>query len=289
MRTSKEIHFISGLPRSGSTLLANLLMQNPRFHATPTSGLVDALVLVRNQWDSLETFTAAPNDTGKLNFMRGAFSHYFDNIERPVVFDKNRAWLAYAEMAESLLGRRPKFIVTVRDVRDVLASFEKLWRKGSAIRPLSQERAFSAKWATIEGRCEIWCDQAQVVGASYNWIKDAQARGRGDAMYFVRFGDLTTRPMETLQGIYAFLDEPLFIHDPLHVQRLTQPEFDHVRAMPGLHDIREEVRPVRSDWREVLGSAGEKYAELDFWNEKPSLVERVIEANNGRVEVKVRA
>ncbi|MBU0835751.1 MAG: sulfotransferase, partial [Gammaproteobacteria bacterium] len=26
-------HFISGLPRSGSTLLAALLRQNPRFHA----------------------------------------------------------------------------------------------------------------------------------------------------------------------------------------------------------------------------------------------------------------
>ena len=31
------IHFISGLPRSGSTLLAGILRQNPRFHAGMTS------------------------------------------------------------------------------------------------------------------------------------------------------------------------------------------------------------------------------------------------------------
>jgi len=30
------IHFISGLPRSGSTLLAGILWQNPRFHAGMT-------------------------------------------------------------------------------------------------------------------------------------------------------------------------------------------------------------------------------------------------------------
>ncbi|MEG3941427.1 MULTISPECIES: sulfotransferase [unclassified Microcoleus] len=30
-------HFISGLPRSGSTLLAALLRQNPRFHSGMTS------------------------------------------------------------------------------------------------------------------------------------------------------------------------------------------------------------------------------------------------------------
>src|SRR3569832_2806671 len=33
----KKYHFISGLPRSGSTLLAALLLQNPRFHAGMTS------------------------------------------------------------------------------------------------------------------------------------------------------------------------------------------------------------------------------------------------------------
>jgi len=31
------IHFIAGLPRSGSTLLAGILRQNPRFHAAMTS------------------------------------------------------------------------------------------------------------------------------------------------------------------------------------------------------------------------------------------------------------
>ena len=32
-----KYHFISGLPRSGSTLLAAILRQNPRFHAGMTS------------------------------------------------------------------------------------------------------------------------------------------------------------------------------------------------------------------------------------------------------------
>ena len=38
----RSIHFISGLPRSGSTLLAALLRQNPRFEAAmsgPLAGL----------------------------------------------------------------------------------------------------------------------------------------------------------------------------------------------------------------------------------------------------------
>ena len=40
------VHFISGLPRSGSTLLAAILRQNPRFHAgmsSPVGSLFMAL------------------------------------------------------------------------------------------------------------------------------------------------------------------------------------------------------------------------------------------------------
>jgi sulfotransferase len=36
-----SIHFISGLPRSGSTLLAALLRQNPRFEAGMSGPLPD--------------------------------------------------------------------------------------------------------------------------------------------------------------------------------------------------------------------------------------------------------
>ena len=42
-----KLHFISGLPRSGSTLLAGILRQNPAFHAAmtgPVAGLVTVLL-----------------------------------------------------------------------------------------------------------------------------------------------------------------------------------------------------------------------------------------------------
>jgi len=55
------IHFISGLPRSGSTLLANLLAQNPRYHSTATSGILEILFQVRNNWDKVAEFRAAPD------------------------------------------------------------------------------------------------------------------------------------------------------------------------------------------------------------------------------------
>src|SRR5690606_37254934 len=45
--TRSSIHFVAGLPRSGSTLLAAILRQNPRFRAdvtSPVAALTDGLL-----------------------------------------------------------------------------------------------------------------------------------------------------------------------------------------------------------------------------------------------------
>src|SRR3954469_64456 len=49
----KSIHFIGGMPRAGSTILGNILAQNPRFHVTPTSGVIEALLTLRTAFDQI--------------------------------------------------------------------------------------------------------------------------------------------------------------------------------------------------------------------------------------------
>ena len=53
-----EFHVISGLPRSGSTLLSSLLSQNPNSYASISSPLLGAIVAVRDQLN-LSDFSAA--------------------------------------------------------------------------------------------------------------------------------------------------------------------------------------------------------------------------------------
>src|SRR4026208_1819083 len=83
----KTIHFIAGMPRAGSTLLGNILAQNPRFHVTPTSSLIEALLGMRNKFTHLPDYKAAPNEAGKMAAVRGALYGFFDPVDRPVVFD----------------------------------------------------------------------------------------------------------------------------------------------------------------------------------------------------------
>jgi sulfotransferase len=260
---------VAGLPRSGSTLLCNLLLQNPKFHATGTSPLCEMLISSRNQMDNLADYRAMPEKNRiaiKMNVMRGIASHYYDDVERDIVFDKCRAWPAYIETLEDVLDRKVKILVTVRDLRDVLTSLEMLWRKNKGKMPITQETANLYQFQTLEGRCNVYCQNNQLVGVAVNQIKDAVTRGFRDRMEFVDFKTLTEVPSKAMKNIYGFLDEPEFQHNYDQVDQIVQ-EDDYAYNFPGLHTIRNKVEKVKSQWREVLGEKlGMAYApEALFW------------------------
>lgn len=259
----KTYHFISGLPRSGSTLLANILAQNPRFHTTSTSGIMDVMFGVRNQWDKLVEFQATPNEEGKKRVIKGILENFYSDVEKPVVFDKCRGWLSLIEMAEWALDKKVKILVPVRDIRDVLASFEKLYRKTSTSTQANQEAQNYFKFQTVEGRCETWMQADQPVGLAYNRIKDVLQRGFKDRLLFVRFEDLTSKPKETLEEIYTFLGEEPFVHNFDAVEQVTW-ENDEVHGIKGLHDIRQKVEPMEPQWKEVLGGFVEDFSKFNF-------------------------
>lgn len=261
----KTIHFIAGMPRSGSTLLGNLLVQNPRFHVTPTSGLVEALLALRTAFDKIPDFRAAPNEAGKMAALRGALYGFFDPVDRPVVFDRNRQWVYELEMVEALLGRKAKVLVCVRDIPEILASLERLWRENKPHRKIVQQEVSPVEFQSLEGRCAVWLQPGQPVGRAYVGIQDALTRGLADRMFFIHFDQLTRHPAATMRAIYQFLGEEPFEHNFDHVEQVIH-EDDLVHGIKGLHDIRSAVRPVPPRARQILGNLADTYKGPYIWD-----------------------
>lgn len=264
----KKYCFLSGLPRSGSTLLANILAQNPRFHASATSGILDVIFGVRNHWDQLPQFQAMIDrnacEAAKRRVLRSILEAYYADDPRSVVFDKSRSWLAHLEMAEAVLGTKARVLVPVRDLREILASFERLWRAASATRQIPQESQFYVEFQTIEGRCSVWARGDQPLGLACNRVRDALLRGFRDRLFFVPFESLTSAPATTMAQIYEFLDEEPFAHDFDHVVQVTH-EDDRAYGFPDLHNIRSRVEPKPPQWPSVLGEAATPYGNVRFW------------------------
>ena len=258
------LRFVSTLPRSGSTLLCNILAQNPRFHATHTSGLLDVVFGLRNSWDNHVEHKAHPIDDVKKNVLRAVLNTYHGHIEKDVVFDKSRGWIAFLEMVEDLTQEKAKVLVCVRDIPDILSSLEKLYRKTSAVKQPPGEAKNFFQFQTIEGRCEYWLQPDQLVGIMMNRIDDALNRGFRDRLHFIQYNELTKYPDAVMKKAYEFLDEPSYQHNFDYVEQVTQ-EDDSIHGFLDLHTIQNKVEYRPSDARKVLGAKlYEKYVKYNF-------------------------
>jgi sulfotransferase len=233
----------------------NLLGQNPANHVTPTSGLIELFVTVKNRWPEFIEFKAEGLEVVKprvLGSLRGLLAGYFEDefVAGKTVFDKSRGWLQYVEPLEESLGRPVKVVVTVRDVRAIVASFEKIYRKRSIeYREPADEAFFQCQ--TIEGRAQVLLNPKSVLGLTIARLRDALARGVGDRLVIVPYRALTTCPQETLNLLHGALGLAPFEYDSQHVTQLTR-EDDHFHGMK-LHTIRSQVEPPRSaPWEGVL-------------------------------------
>ncbi len=258
--------YISGLPRAGSTLLCNILAQNPDFCVSKsTSGLHDVLFNIRNQWNRLIEHQAGGVDYEQLRRVLSATMQAYYNTDKTII-DKGRGWLSLLEMVEFITGDKPKVIVPVRDLAEILASFEKLWRKSTGQSQWNIEQKDYFLTQTVAGRCELWARRDQPVGMAYNRVVDALQRGYKDCLYFMEMDALTYSPKQTIQGIYSFLEIPYFEHNFENVEQVTQEDDLGVHRIPGLHDIRNVVQPVPKCATAILGQQlAQRYSGQEVW------------------------
>jgi sulfotransferase len=264
------IHYVAGLPRSGSTLLLNLLAQHPAHHVTPTNGLINMISGVRDSWTKNDAFKAqglqqvAPRVSAALRAMIYGF-YERELAGGQVVFDKNRHWLAQAELLEEMFGRPIPIICPVRDVRAVVASFEKLHRKNPLVRRSYMGPAY-IQAQTIDGRARVLMSAGGLVGMPVNFLRDAMNRGMADRVVMVPYRMLTHYPTETLAHLHERLGlSPWVGYDPEHVEQVTQ-EDDAIHGWGfDLHTIRSEVRPPEQvPWEGVLPPHTCKWLETEF-------------------------
>jgi len=264
MNTTKQIHFVCGLPRAGSTLLTNILAQHPGIHTTPTSACHETLFVLRNNWNGWIEHKASKDLAQDKNLQRvlHATLHAYHDTDKPIVIDKGRGWTSLLEMAESALGRKAKVIVPVRNVAEILASFEKLWRK-EAVRGQAPMDYFQSQ--SVAGRAHEYMKAGNTVGLALTRLQDAFQRGLGDRMLLVDFDDLTNSPGPVMDAVYDFLGMDAYEHDFDNVEQVTH-EDDSVHGIKDLHTIRKDVRPIPHVATAILGSElCKQFAGLEFW------------------------
>jgi len=276
-------HFISGLPRAGSTLLAALLRQNPRFHASMSSGL-HALVAANLQIMSAGSEVSLLMEASQRpRILRALVESYYQGVtDRPVIFDTNRAWCAKMPLIADLFPEA-RVIACVRDVSWVLDSLERLIRRD----PYENTRLFGADGdgATVYSRVEALARPNRLVGYPWAALKEAFYGDRADRLLVVDYEYLCRAPEQVLRLIYGFIDEPWFDGHDFENVSFDAPSFDEALGLKGLHRVRPRVS--FEERRTVLPpDLFRKFKDMDFWHDVTGSRANVIAAQRDGAPVR---
>lgn len=255
------IHFISGLPRSGSTLLAGILRQNPRFHAMMSSPVAAIYMAMQGAVSRKNEAAVFIEDYQKEALLRGVFDNYYERIgAEKLVFDTNRIWCSKMPHLERLFPQS-KVICCVRNIAWIMDSIER--REREHIFDLSGIFGYDAG-STVYNRVNRLAMSDGMVGYALDALREAFFGGYGDRLLLVTYEALTRDPAGAMDIIYDFIGEERFAHDFDNVQYDAE-DFDANIGAPGLHRVRPKVEFV--DRRSVLPP--ELFARFEndsFWN-----------------------
>lgn len=231
----KAIHFISGLPRSGTTLLGAILKQNPKFTAGVTTATTRILQAIEHATSRENPFAALLNDTQKLALRRAIFEAIYPGNR--IAWDKGHFWTAKMAVIAAMFPDA-KVIACVREIPWIMDSFERLYQRN----PLEMSIFHGFKTdTTVFLRCAKLGAPDGVVGRPFDALKEAYYGPFRDRLMLVEYPKLASQPMATMCRIYKFIGEDYFQHDFRNVD-LSADELDASMGEPGLHRVSREVK-----------------------------------------------
>jgi hypothetical protein len=188
----KEYYFLSGLPRSGNTLLGSIINQNPNLKLTANTILTDVLYQLHLLKDC-PIYKNFPDEQSLDNVNKNVFNNYFKHWKVKYIIDRGLWGTPKNLELLKFIIKKPKFIILYRPVLECLASFIK-----------------TQKPIDIEQRCSQLMSDEGMIGKSLCSIKNIIKEKEN--YIIVNYLDFINNPLQEINKIYTFLNINNFEH-----------------------------------------------------------------------------
>lgn len=253
---NRSVIYASGLPRSGSTLLCQLLAHHPAIYSSAhSSPLAHALDNLRHAVSRDEFFLSQLDQDFELvygrlkNAYRGLINGWFAESAEDWVVDKNRGWLGMIETVAEL-DPNFKMLVCIRELSQLYGSIEAQHRKTVLIDTEDRQAAL-----TPQGRAARWFNDGGLVSVPLGTISAALNEIPAELrahIYFVKYETLVSQPLEAMNAIFAWLGLPSCEIDPTRLD-VTGHESDSHYRFKFRHDRKSSISAAQQhDIPEVI-------------------------------------
>jgi hypothetical protein len=188
----KAYYFLSGLPRSGNTLLGSIINQNHKINLTANTIITDVLYQLHLLKDG-KIYKNFPDEQSLDNINKNVFNNYFKHWKANFIINRG-LWGTpdNLQILKSII-KKPKFIILYRPILECLASFIKIEKPND-----------------VEARCHQLMEINGMIGKSLwsvkNIIKEKEDYIR------INYSNLINKPLDQINKIYKFLNIDNFNH-----------------------------------------------------------------------------
>ena len=269
----RKYFFLSGLPRSGTTLLSSLLNQNPEIGVSANSFLADHLynTAMLNFDERLSKF---PDHNSLNDLISSTFDSYYKSWPQKYIIDKG-PWGTPSNLGllKVYLQNEIKIVVTVRDIVELIASWIHLDAdrlREELDKDIQNNRRFNESYKSdIELLCEIVTrpdgQLEQYLFSLHHLLKEENRQ----YLHLVEYKDLVQSPERTLRGVYKFLGIDVYNHEYKFIKPFTVNGVkykDDTLYSRGMHDIRPKLKFPNYKVKDVLPDyLIKRYSGREFW------------------------
>jgi hypothetical protein len=236
----------------------NILQQNPYIFTTSTDPfpqiLNDQILIKARYSEAFQAMACDQADSAVHGMAIGATHGWYGGLtNKPIVISKARHWTSLHHLFPD-----SKIIVTIRDLRDIVESFDRVNSRIKALHTFSNDNTLYASM-TEEEKLHYHFKESNALSSTLRHeipkylelFKINNARVK-----FVRYEDVLRDPGYMLSRIYSFLGLDSFNHD---LNNINQSEmFEHDNAY-----FREKTdhrtQPKLTAWRDPVRVLSDKF------------------------------
>ncbi len=248
----KTIFYLSGLPRSGSTLLGSLIGQREDFTVTPTSPLLDLLCFTNEAFDRLYKTYTYDKDVIENNIYKAIVDNFYKHLNTKYILDKHRGHPRNIKPLRMFTEKEPKVICTIRPLSEIITSYLKLIEKNEGKTNFVDEdlKRENKKINTANRAEKLW---TSYISDPYQSVLHGLKNDRKN-LFFVHYDELVNNPKSVLSNIYSFLGiDDYSNHNFNKIENRCSEDKDSAWGLDNLHKIRPALKKESSNPKDVLG------------------------------------
>ena len=265
----KKYYFLVNLPRTGNTLFASIMNQNPDVVVTAYSPVGDFLRLVSecSNWDIIKHF---PDIKSHENIIRGIIPNYYSHWKQNHIIDRH-AWgrKTMVDLLKKYNTNEIKIIVLVRDMAEVIASFIR-------ISNTTNDNFIKRSGNTIEQQYERLVMRDGQIDIALDSIRNLLLPENKEMAHFIEYNDLGKDPKKEINKVYDFLDIPKFDHRYVNLEQLELNGVKYNENVIGvdLHHIKTDcIKKAEYKVEDILPKhIIEKCQALNIWHKQMMVV-----------------